>query len=58
MFLMYWKKATNFLRFCRVGSVDGMVFAVGVSSVECATGEGRIYSGSGEGAAGSGLLVA
>ena len=49
---------TNFLRFYRVGSVDGMAFAVGVSGVECAAGEGRIYSRSGEGAAGSGLLLA
>ena len=44
--------------FCRAGSVDEMTFTVGVSGVECAAGEGRIYSGSGEGAAGSGLLVA
>ena len=49
---------TSFLRFCRAGSVDGMAFAVGVSGVECATGEGRIYTGSVEGAVGSGLLVA
>ena len=50
--------ATNFLRFCRVGSVDRMAVAVGVSGVECAAGEGRIYNGSREGATGSGLLVA
>ena len=35
---------TSFLRFCRAGSVDGMAFVVGVSGVECAVGEGRIYS--------------
>ena len=31
---------------------------IGVLGVDCATGEGRIYTWSGEGAAGSGLLVA
>ena len=50
--------AANFLRFCRAGSVDWMAFVVGVSSVECVVGEGRICTGSGEGAAGSGLLMA
>ena len=45
----------NFLRFCRAGSVDGMTFAVGVSSVECAAGEGGMCTGSRQG---SGLLVA
>ena len=50
--------ATSFLRFCKAGSVDGMAFAVGVSGVECAASEGRMCTGSGEGAAGSGLLVA
>ena len=50
--------ATSFLRFCRAGSVDGMAFAVGVSGVECAASEGRIYTGSVEGASGSGILVA
>ena len=49
---------TNFLRFCRVDSVDEMAFAVGVSGVECAASEGRICTGSGEGATGSWLLVA
>ena len=49
--------AANFLRFCRACSVDGMAFAVGVSGVECAVGESRMCTGSGEGAAGSGLLV-
>ena len=37
--------AANFLRFCRAGSVDGMAFAVGVSGVKCAVGEGRICTG-------------
>ena len=50
--------AANFLRCCKAGSVDLMAFVVGVSGVECAVGEGRICTGSGEGAAGSGLLVA
>ena len=40
------------------GNGDGMALVVGVSSVECAAGEGRMCTGSGEGAAGSGLLVA
>ena len=39
------------------GSLDEMAFAVGVSGVECAAGEDRIYIGLVEGAAGSGLLV-
>ena len=46
------------MRFCRVGSVYGMAFLVGVSSVECAAGKGRMCTSSGEGAVGSGLLVA
>ena len=50
--------AANFLRFCWAGSVDGMTIAVGVSGVECAASEGKICTGSREGAAGSGLLVA
>ena len=41
--------ATSFLRFCRAGNVDGMAFAVGVFVVECAVGEGRIYTGEGQG---------
>ena len=35
-----------------------MALTVGVSGVECATGVGRMCTRSGEGAAGSGLLVA
>ena len=35
-----------------------MALAVGVSGVECAAGEGRMCTRSGEGATGSGLLVA
>ena len=50
--------APRFLRFCKAGSVDGMTFAVGASGVKCVASEGRIYTGSVEGAAGSGLLVA
>ena len=48
--------ATNFLRFCRAGSVNWMAFVGGVSGVGCAVG--RIYTGFGEGASGSGLFVA
>ena len=47
--------AANFLRFCRAGNVDGMAFAVGVSGVEYAAGEGRMYTWLVQG---SGLLVA
>ena len=39
--------ATNFLRFYRAGSVNGMAFAVGVSSVACGSGAGRMLTGSG-----------
>ena len=39
--------ATNFLRFCRVGSVNGMAFAGGVSGVACGAGVGRMLTGSG-----------
>ena len=35
-----------------------MALVVGVSGVECVAGVGRMCTGSGEGAAGSGLLVA
>ena len=35
-----------------------MTFAIGVSGVECAAGEGKLYTWSGDGAAGSGLFVA
>ena len=38
---------TNFLRFCKVGSVKGMAFVVGVSSVACGAGVGRMWTGSG-----------
>ena len=50
--------APSFLRFCRAGSVDGMTFAVSASGVEYVASEGRIYTGSVEGAASSGILVA
>ena len=39
--------ATNFLRFCRAGSVNGMAFAVGVSGVACSAGVGMMWTGSG-----------
>ena len=50
--------ATNFLMFCRASIANGMAFLEGVSGVECAAGEGRMCTRSGEGATGSGLLVA
>ena len=49
---------TNFLRFCRVGSVDGKTLVAGVLGVECAVGEGKICTRLGECTVGSGLLVA
>ena len=48
--------ATDFLRFCRAGSVNWMAFVGGVSGVGCVVV--RIYTGFGEGASGSGLFVA
>ena len=46
--------ATNFLWYCTCNA-DGVE---GVSCVECAVGLGKLCTWSGEGAAGSGLLVA
>ena len=52
--------AITFLRFCRAGS-DGMAFAMGAPRVNCAAGVNcatdRVYIGSGEDAAGSGLSL-
>ena len=45
---------TNFLWYC-IGSADRME---GVSCVECAADLGRLCTWSGEGAIGSGLMVA
>ena len=42
--------ATNFLRFCRADSVNGVAFPVGASGVGCAAC--RIYTGSGQERAG------
>ena len=39
--------ATNYLRFCRACSVNGVAFAVGVSGVACGSGVGRMLTGSG-----------
>ena len=39
--------ATNFLRFCRADSVNGMAFAGGVSGVACGAGVGRMLTGCG-----------
>ena len=53
--------ATNFLMFCNIGSADGVAFVVGVLGMDCAAGvgcaAGRVYTGSGEDAAGSGLFL-
>ena len=52
--------ATNFLKFFSIGS-DGVAFMVGASGVNCAAGvgcaAGRVYTGSREDAAGSGLFL-
>ena len=50
--------ATNFLKFCSMGSTNGVAFGDGVLGVDCVAGEGRIYIWSVEGATGSGHLVA
>ena len=44
---MFCTVATNFLKFCRAGSANGVAFPVGASGVGCAAG--RIYTGSGSG---------
>ena len=43
--------ATNFVKFCKAGSANGVAFPVGTSGV------GKMYTWSVEGATGSGLLV-
>ena len=52
--------ATNFLKFCSIGSGDGMTFAsaagAGSSGKGCVAG--RVYTRSRKGASGSGLFVA
>ena len=50
--------ATNFLKFCSMGSTNGVAYGNGVLGVDCVAGEGRIYTWSVEGAIGNGLLVA
>ena len=49
--------ATNFLKFCIMGSTNGVAFGDGVLGVDCVVGVncvvGRVYTGDG-----SGLLVA
>ena len=49
--------ATSLLKFCMVGN-DGLALSLGASGVGHASGVGRIYTWSVEGATGSGLLVA
>ena len=36
--------ATNFLKFCRTGSVNGVAFPVGASGVGYASGVGKMYT--------------
>ena len=49
---------TNFLKFYRAGSARlALALTAGVLDVDCAVGEGRMYTGSGEDAAGSGLFL-
>ena len=52
--------ATNFLKFCSIGSGDGMAFAsaVGASSSGKGCAAGRVYTRSGKGDSGSGLFFA
>ena len=49
--------ATNVLKFCRAGIANGVAFVVGVSGVWYASGVGKVYTWSVEGATSSGLLV-
>ena len=49
--------ATNFLKFCSMGSTNGVAFGDGVVGVDCVASGGRIYTWSVEGATGSGHLV-
>ena len=41
--------ATNFLKFCSMGSTNGVAFGDGVLGVDCVAGEGRIHTWSVEG---------
>ena len=50
--------ATIFLKFCSMGSTNGVAFGDGVVGVDCVAGEGIMYSWSVDGATGSGYLVA
>ena len=50
--------ATNLLMFYSTSIANGVAFPVGASGVGSASGVGRIYTWSVEGATGSGLLVA
>ena len=50
--------ATNFLKFCIMGSTNAVAFGDGVLGVDCVASEGRIYTWSVERATGSGHLVA
>ena len=49
---------TNFLKFCRAGNARlALALEARFLDVDCAAGEGRIYTRSGEDAAGSGLFL-
>ena len=39
--------ATNFLKFCSMGSTNGVAFGDGVVSVDCVASGGSMYTGSG-----------
>ena len=47
--------ATNFLKFCSMGSTNGVAFGDGVSRVGYAPGVGKMYTWSVEGATSSDL---
>ena len=47
--------ATNFLKFCSMGSTNGVAFGDGVSGVGYALGVGKMYTWSVEGVISNGL---
>ena len=50
----FYTEATDLLKFCMEGS-DGVAFVLGASGVGRASGVGKMYTWSVEGATGSGL---
>ena len=51
-------EATNLLKLLCQSSANWVAFGVGVFGVDCAVGEGRMYTWSVEEATGNGFLVA